>query len=48
MKSIILFALCLCTGCNPAEICMIEAVTEEAVILEHDIFDSHEEDQNAI
>jgi hypothetical protein len=42
MKSIIFFALCLCTGCNPAEISMIEAVTEEAIIIERDIFESHE------
>jgi hypothetical protein len=42
MKQISLFVLCLFTGCNPAEISLLETVTEEAVIIEHDIFESQE------
>lgn len=42
MKKISLFVLCLFTGCNPAEISLLETVTEEAVIIEHDIFESQE------
>ena len=42
MKNILLFIICLLTGCNPAEISLIEAVTEEAVIIEHDIFEPQE------
>ena len=40
MKSIIFFVLCLFTACTPAEVCLIESATEDALIIEKDLFQS--------